>query len=132
MKYLFIISTIFLSICPTIVTAKDGSISAAEGWNNSAGFQTSYDKLVKLTTAEAIERQNGGYYDQWSQNNLYVSNVTIGAQTVFSESSLENVQINTGNCGAVGGLTNIESPGETRNTIDGAPCQVENSNATQN
>ncbi|WP_373089914.1 hypothetical protein [Sneathiella sp.] len=99
MKYLILLTSIILLNLPLPVLAKDGLVSAAEGWNGNAGNQTSYDKLVKLSIAEAIERKQNGYYDQWQQSNLYITNYAIGQQLNIEADNLDGIAITNNQCG---------------------------------
>lgn len=122
MKYLFLLASIIVFTSPFLALAKDGTVSASEGWNNSAGFQTSYDKAVKLTTAEAIERQNGGYYDQWQQNNSYITNTAIGAQTTVEAPALTSMTVTNSQCGHSIGQAPVDADGGNSVTTGNVRC----------
>lgn len=122
-----------LLILPLSAAAKDGTVSAAVGWNNSAGFQSSYDVSVKGATADLIERAESGYYDQWTQSAVYntyigAQTTTIGAQTVFQNSNLDHVIVTTTNCGEVVSATTTSSSGSTSITSTGGGCNVTTNN----
>ncbi len=129
MKYSFIVASIFLVASPVLANAKDGTVSATEGWNNSAGFQTSYDKLVKLTTAEAIERKKGGFYDQWQQNNLYISNTSIGVQSNIETGDVGSLFVTETNCGPSVSQLPLDSGGTNDISVGDVGCIVGTNNA---
>ena len=138
MKYSILILSALLLTISAVASAKDGSVSAAEGWNDSAGFQTSYDKLTKSVIAELIEKKENGFYDGFSQYNTYnigAQTTSIGAQTIFTESKLDNVFITTNNCGEIVSSTTTDSTSINKNstntsTTNGAPCRVRVNNAS--
>ncbi len=124
-----IIYSLLISIIPATSFSYEGSVSAAQGWSDSAGFPSTYEKLAKATVAEIIEKKKGGFYDQWVQNNLNITNLTIGAQTNFTDSELDNVFVTTTNCGETNAITSVNTPGSSSITGQSAPCTVRNSNA---
>lgn len=129
MKYSFIVASILIFTLPAIATANDGSVSAAEGWNNSAGFQTSYDKLTKSIIAELIEKKENGFYDGFDQYNIYnigAQTTTIGAQTIFNDSELDNVFVTTVNCGETSSITSVDSSGTNSIEANDVTCTVNN------
>lgn len=137
MKYSLIFASMFLVASPVLANAKDGTVSAAEGWNNSAGFQTSYDKLTKSVIAELIEKKENGFYDGFDQHNAFTTNIgaqttTIGAQTIFNDSELDNVFVTTTNCGEVSSITSVDSSGTNQSTTTGAACEITTTNANNN
>lgn len=128
----FIITAILISLSLP-AAAKDGTVSAAVGWNNSAGFQTSYDSSVKGALADLIERGENGYYNQWDHPTIYntyigAQNTTIGAQTIFHNSRLKDVIITTTNCGEVVSGSSVKSAGTTTITAKGGGCTVTTNN----
>ncbi|MZR31024.1 hypothetical protein [Sneathiella litorea] len=130
MKHSFVITSILLFTLPAIAVAKDGTVTAAASWNNSAGFQTSYDKLVKLTTSEAVERQDGGYYDQWQQHNLYISNSSIDTQTNITTGDVRDLNVTSTHCGHSVAQQPINTSGENNITAGDVACIVGTENAT--
>ncbi len=137
MKYLTIVAPLLLITLPSLAAAKDGTVSAAAGWNNSAGFQTSYDILTKSIIAELIEKKENGYYDGFNQHNTFITNIgaqttTIGAQTIFNGNQLDHIFVNTTNCGAVSSITSVETSGEHTSTSGETSCTVTTDNAYNN
>ena len=137
MKYSPIIASIILFTLPAVAVAGDGTVSAAEGWNNSAGFQTSYDRLTKSINAELMAKKENGYYDGFNQHNTYITNIgaqttTVGAQTIFQNSNLDNVFVTTTNCGEVSNITSVDTSGTNQSTSTGASCRVKTTNANNN
>jgi len=135
MKYFIILFSLILFTLPSLAIAKDGTVTAAEGWSNSAGFQTSYDILTKSIIAELIEKKENGFYNGWNQNNSFITNIdsqstTVGSQTIFNGSTLENVVVTTTNCGDSSNITSIDSEGSNSVTGSETTCAVENNNAT--
>ncbi|MDF2366454.1 hypothetical protein [Sneathiella sp.] len=140
MKYSFIAASILLFTLPAIATARDGTATAAANWNDSTHFQTSYDILTKSAIAELIEKKEGGFYDGWNQYNSYITNIgaqttTIGSQTVFTDSNLDNVFVTPVNCGEIVSSTSVDSPATNEDSTNisstiGAPCQVQVNNAS--
>jgi cytidine deaminase len=120
---------------PVTANANDGESTASKNWNNSAAFQTSYDKLTKSVIAELIEKQDNGFYDGFDQYNTYhigAQTTTIGAQTIFNDSDLDHVFVTTTNCGETSSITSVESSGTNQSTATGATCEVTTSNANNN
>ncbi|WP_288900808.1 hypothetical protein [uncultured Sneathiella sp.] len=130
MKYSFIVTSILLFTLPVIAAAKDGTVTAAEGWNNSAGFQTSYDRLVKLTTSEAIERQNGGFYDQWQQYNFFITNSSIDTQTNITTGDVGGLNVTSTHCGHSVAQQPINTSGTNDISAGDVACIVGTKNAT--
>lgn len=129
MKYSFIVTSLLLFTLPVIAAAKDGTMTAAEGWNNSASFLTSYDKLAKLTTSEAIERQNGGFYDQWQQNNFYITNNSIDTQTNITTGDVGGLNVTSTHCGHSIAQQPINTSGTNDITAGDVACIVGTENA---
>ncbi|MAL80042.1 MAG: hypothetical protein CMN55_13180 [Sneathiella sp.] len=125
-------AAIFLAL-PLLAQAKDGTVTAAVGWNNSAGFQTSYDISSKAAIADLIEKKENGYYDQWKRPinyNTYIGAqvTTIGAQTIFQDSNLDNVIVTTTNCGEVVSATSVKSADSNQINVTGSGCNVTTNN----
>lgn len=126
-------AALLLLALPTQPQAKDGTVTAAVGWNNSAGFQTSYDISIKAALADLIEKKENGYYDQWKRPINYNSFIgaqttTIGAQTLFQNSNLNNVIVTTTNCGEVVSSTSVNSSDSKETTVTGSGCNVTTNN----
>ena len=133
MKKLHFAAAALLLSLPLTAAARDGTVTAAVGWNNSAGFQSSYDVSVKGATADLIERGENGYYDQWDRPavfNTYIGAqlTTIGAQTIFQNSHLNHVIVTTTNCGEVTSAAAIKSAGVGKINVTGGGCNVTTNN----
>ena len=136
MKKITFAAALLLLALPVQAAAKDGTVTAAVGWNNSAGFQTSYDISVKAALADLIERKENGYYDQWERPASYTTYIgaqttTIGAQTIFQNSNLDHVIVTTTNCGEVVSATSVQSANSTDIGVTGAGCNVTTNNMSE-
>ncbi|MCF8468890.1 MAG: hypothetical protein K9G33_15930 [Sneathiella sp.] len=134
MKYSFLITPILFITVSTVAAARDGTVTAAEGWNNSAGFQTSYDILTKSVIAELIEKKENGFYDGYDQNNSYFTYIgaqsnAIGNQVIFNGSVESDVSVAPVNCGATTATAVNESGGNSETATGGTNCEMGNGNA---
>ncbi|WP_340150133.1 hypothetical protein [uncultured Sneathiella sp.] len=131
MNYSLIFAIIISLTLPSLAAAKDGTVTAAEGWNNSAGFQTSYDILTKSIIAELIEKKENGFYDGFDQNNTFITNIgaqtnTIGAQTIFNGGTHGSVSVTTTNCGDTASIASSDSSGSNHIEAHDVTCTVPN------
>ncbi|MEX1034874.1 MAG: hypothetical protein WDZ54_02890 [Sneathiella sp.] len=129
MKYSILILSALLFIVSTTAAAKDGTVTTAEGWNNSAGFQTSYDILTKSVIAELIEKKENGFYDGWDQYHTHFTYIgpqstAIGNQVFFNDAVGDGVHVTPINCGAATATTVNESGGDSETTTGDLTCYI--------
>jgi hypothetical protein len=124
-----ILLPILLFTVPNDAFSFESRVTANQSWNDSAGFPSTYERLAKATIAEIIQKKRNGFYDSWDQVNNYYSSTAIGAQTVFTDSNLEHVQVNTTSCGQVSASSNHDTTSTAETYNNEAPCRIENQNA---
>lgn len=108
--------TIFVAAALIVVPALSWAQSQpSSDWNGNFQFRGEGGRANSLMQADLIERADGGYYEQWSQTNVFYTTSNVGAITNTTIDGSHN-KINTGNtnCGDVSGSINLgESESDT-------------------
>lgn len=129
MRKKFLLLPILIFTMSSEAFSFESRTSAGQNWSDGAGFPSTYERLAKATIADIIEKKKNGYYDTWNQVNNYYSSTAIGSQTVFNDSTLEEVQVNTTSCGQINASSNHSTTGTTETYESDIPCRIENQNA---
>ncbi len=122
MKKLIPLSIVLLTALSASNYAHSASVSAAEGWNNSAGWQSAYEKLVKDERADKIKKAKSGYYDGFETYNYYISSTTVGNLVTISDSTLDGVTVRNLNCGNVTSQNLLSGEGSNVIKVNSDTC----------
>lgn len=101
-----------------------GQSQPSSDWNGNFQFQNQGDRANALLQADLIERQENGYYGQWSQSytgyHSYYTTNNVGSITSTNvEGDHNNINTDNINCGDVSGNINTGGDNDHQGTTGG-------------